>query len=495
MVERKFEADPLQDEAIRQIANSTSGALLNGSGTGAGKTRVAVCGALARGARRVLVAAQPKVFENFQETLRIESGLELRPCANQKFQDFSKAEMVANKEACMNGEDGWFFVSRELFQRESWHTRTIQHRNGRTSRKTEFVHTWDLIQGFDFLIYDEVQMAAAAKSKSQKSLKNIKTAFLLAQSADWFGAQYENMYHVAKTLWPAWVESDVGDFNQWIDDWMVTEYDHFAYNKKKIVGEQWPGAFAATFPDYVYIPSPVEKPEPERHYIDLSVAQRKLYEELNKKLAAEIEGDLLVVELNMHLKARLRELTLGVFHPVDEIVMDGDAGERVVKQTIDYRPGDPSTTIDEIREIMADHPGEPVIVLTHSRKFAEKAAIDLGGLPYTGKQNDTQRQLAREQFLAREVDVLVGTEAMCEGLDGLQKVCRTAIIASRPNKNYMTGQFIGRIARRGQEREPLVYEIVRRNTIDVGVVDAAIEKAIALNAARAVELKKSEENA
>lgn len=487
---REFEHDPLQEEAIRRIEQSTSGALINGSGTGSGKTRVAVSGALSRGARRVLVVAQPKVFENFQETLKIEADLELRPCGNAKFQDFTKAQMIANKEACMGGEDGWFFVSRELFQRESWHTRTIKHRNGRESRKTEFVHMWDLVRSFDFVIYDEMQMMASVKSKSQKSVRETRSNFLLGQSADWFGAQYENMYHVAKTFWPGWVDSDIGKFDQWVDDWMKTEYDHFAYNKKRVVGEQWPGAFSAILPDYVFIPSPIEKPEPERHYIDLSPQQRRLYNELNKKLAAEIEGDLLVVELNMHLTARLRELTLGVFHPVSELRRDKKTGEMVEKQTIDYRPGDSSTTIDEILEIRKEHPGEPIIVLTHSRKFAEKAAIDLGGLPYTGNQTDKEKDAAKMAFLTGECDVLVGTEAMCEGLDGLQKVCRIAVIASRPGKNYMTSQFIGRIARRGQGRTPLAYEIVRRGTIDVGVVDNAIEKAIALNKARAVELKK-----
>ena len=156
--------------------------------------------------------------------------------------------------------------------------------------------------------------------------------------------------------------------------------------------------------------------------------------------------------------------------------------------------------MDAIKEIMREHPGEPIIVLTHSKKFANKAAVDLGGLAYTGAQTDSQKAEAERAFKAGEVKVLVGTEAMCEGLDGLQHLCHIGIIASRPGRNYMTGQFIGRVARRGQEREVLFYELVRRDTLDTfmrkqgkptkGIIERAVMKELMLTGAKAIPVSK-----
>ena len=140
---------------------------------------------------------------------------------------------------------------------------------------------------------------------------------------------------------------------------------------------------------------------------------------------------------------------------------------------------------------MRDYPNEHFIMLTHSQKFAEKAAKDLGGLPYTGKQTESQKEANKQAFMRGDVKVLVGTSAICEGLDGLQTVARNAIIISRPDISYKTEQFIGRLARRGQERQVNVWEIVARHTLDVGVLSEKIQKALILNQAKAITERKS----
>lgn len=495
-----FDKDPLQEAAIKAVVESFSSGAINGSGTGAGKTYVAIKGGLGRDAERVLIIAQPKVMPNFRDTLESVGGPELKVCANSRFRGVPAKVAIANKEACQAGEPGWYFVSRELFQRDMWHMRIINHRNGKVSKKSEIKRSWDKVKPFDYIVYDECQMIASPKAKSTKAMRYLRSDFKVLQSADWFGGDLRNQYHVAKTIWPEWVGVQYDDYLEWVNENCTTKYDHFAFDKKEITGEIWPGFFASSMPLYVRIPSPIDKPEPERHYVELSSQERKLYNDLRKNMAAEINNEIFVVEHAHTLFHRLREATLGTFRPVEVMRKrrNKETGkiEEVPGQSIEYAPGDKSSTVDAIREIIADHEGEPVIVLTHSNKFANKAAADLGGLAYTGTQTDTQKAEAERAFLAGEVKVLVGTDAMCEGLDGLQAICRIAIIASRPGKGYMTSQFIGRVARRGQEREPQVYEIFREDTLDEvirknnqdkpGIIDRAIAKELMLTAAKSL---------
>lgn len=47
------------------------------------------------------------------------------------------------------------------------------------------------------------------------------------------------------------------------------------------------------------------------------------------------------------------------------------------------------------------------------------------------------------------------------------------------------------LARRGQERQVNVWEIVARRTLDVGVLSEKIQKALILNQAKAITERKS----
>ena len=69
----------------------------------------------------------------------------------------------------------------------------------------------------------------------------------------------------------------------------------------------------------------------------------------------------------------------------------------------------------------------------------------------------------------------------------MQKICRNAIIASRPGVTYKTPQFIGRIARRGQTRAVNVWELIREGTIDEGVVASSLLKILESNLAKSIE--------
>lgn len=482
-----FEHDPEQEKAIKLFTETTSPAGLNGSGTGVGKTRLAVAPLVNRNAKRVLIIAPPSTFENWESTLKTIGGQELLLCANAKTAGRSAVETKRNLEAVQAGEDGWYFVSRELFNRQNWKQRTKGGQPVTTSKgkpSMSRIDIWCKKRPFDAAVFDEVQMCSDKDARTRQSWANLNAAFKIAQSADWFGTNLENMYTITDDLWPGFTGLNR---TEWIDEYLTTEFDPFTYNKKRVTGEQWPGFFATTLPCYVAIPSPIEKPEPEKRWVDMLPAQRKLYDKLAEDMAAEIDGDVLVVEMPMTLTMRLKELALGLFRPVDVIRKDKETGEDKPGQTIAFDPGAPSAKIDEIKAIMRDHPGERVIILTSSQKFAMKAAIDLDGLPYTGGQTPTEKDNNLASFIRGDVKVLIGTEAMSEGLDGLQHVCHIGIIASRVSIPYKNTQFIGRIARRGQKKPVIFYELIARDTVDAGIVHKSIARILQNNQAKAIQ--------
>ena len=491
-MEKVFHRDEQQEQAIAVMSGTDSGAALNGSGTGQGKTVMALRTALNRGAKRLLIIAPPNTFENWASTSEAIGGPKIVFCGNAKLGNTSAKEAKANMELAQAGEDGWFFVGREMFNKQNWTrvpqtykdgTPKIHSKTGKQIVRVRRADAWDKNRKYDMAIFDEVQICSNKSNNTADSWNHLQADFKLAQSADWFGSKLENQWTIAKQLWPDWMKINQAEF---IDEYLTTEYDHFAWNKKKVVGEQWPGFFASTLPCYVALPPAVEKPEPERRYVDLTAPQRKLYNEIEDLMVAEIEGDYLVIELPMHLRMRLLELSLGMFGIEKQEVKNAD-GELELKTTIRFDEGAPSSKLDEVKSIMRDYPNEHFIILTHSQKFAEKAAKDLGGLPYTGKQSESQKEANKQAFMRGDVNVLVGTSAMAEGLDGLQEVCRNCVIMSRPDVIYKTEQFIGRIARRGQTRQVNVWEIVARNTLDVGVLSEKLEKALKLNRAKAIQ--------
>ena len=486
-----FDHDPEQDRLVELFSTTDSGAALNGSGCGAGKSLVAVRTVVNKNPDRLLIIAQPNIYRGWRDTIKTVTGRDLRFCGTAAKSGTSAKEAKANMEAAQNGEPGWYYVGREMFNLKNWRRKEERRRNGDVVlgsngkpkiRKTRL----DIWGHWDMVIYDECQMLSNPLSSSHKSFAHLDADFKLAQSADWFGSNLENMWSISNLLWPDYLDGQKQ--KEFIEDWLEYEYDHFAKWNIKVTGEQMPGMFAASLPAYAALPPAIEPPEPEKRYISLTRKERKLYDELNDYMAAELEGDLLVTEMHTTLYQRLRELCLGEFR-VDYRTIVNDEGIEEQKQTIRYEAGDPSSTIDEIKSILSDHPGESVIVLTHSQKWAEKAAADLGGKPYTGKQSIAQKEKLKDAFLAGEVKLLVGTDAMSEGLDGLQHVSRLAIIASRTSVNFKVGQFLGRVARRGQKRPVLAYEIVREGTIDEGIISKAIERILTNRRAASIDAR------
>ena len=117
-------------------------------------------------------------------------------------------------------------------------------------------------------------------------------------------------------------------------------------------------------------------------------------------------------------------------------------------------------------------PDEPVIVYSTFKgggeddifgallQFMENAGHRVA--MYSGDQTDAEKDAAREAFKAGRVNVLLCTEAIATGIDGLQGICSKIIINMLPWTQAQYEQLIGRVARQGQKKHvevilPLTY--------------------------------------
>lgn len=470
-----------QQEWIDKFVHTDSVGGILGLGTGVGKSLAGVEIIKGRGAKRALIIAPNSTFDGWANHVEWQLGGKLLRCANTASQytrvpdhtdrmnmetvRITAAEAQANLLACQSGEPGIYFTGREFFASQCF-------KKSKHGGKKIRLNSWDKKAPFDVVLFDENQQAATPGNAQERAWRYLKASMKIPSSADWFGSRVENMYYVARDLWgDKWMKSEFGDFDTWVDEWMEKEYNHFSYRKYDVVGEQWPGAFAHTLPLYVTAPPSVTPPRPERRIVDLSREERSIYEQFNKNLAAMIDSNLLVAENALTLRIRLRELSLAAFNVVD--LEDG-------KQTIEFKPGAKSSKLEEVKRILSDYPDEKFVIFTHSAKWARWAASEMkSALSWTGSLSDSERKGVKEEFMSGDTRVLIATpEAAGVGIDGLQRVCRNVIFVSYSDQPLMNDQAIARIARTGQEHSVNVWEILARDTYDLGQVSNLLEAAL-----------------
>lgn len=485
----KLTPNPNQEKWIRAFVESDAKGGILGLGTGVGKTLVGTEIARLRNAKRVLILAPQSTFDSWASTVFWQTGRKLKRAANNAFAfDFTpdpskRDETVhvqlpakvcqANLAAVQAGEDGWFFVTRELFQRQDWEVKplmkdgkpVLDKRTGKPRKKRQRKDIWHKKRPFDVVILDENQKFAKSGNYGQQSFRALK-GFKITSSADWFGSAIENMHTVAVDVFG----QDAIGMNRatFIQEYMETEYDHFAPDKKAVVSEQIPGLFAAELPLYVTAPPSVTPPEHEPRYVTLSKAERELYDQLEDNYVAMVDDEILNVEIPLALRIRLRELSLGMFR-VERTGQFNEDG--IEKTTIQFDPGAPSSKLDEIKTILEDHPNEKFVIYSHSAKWCEKAAIDLGGKAWIGGKSDAEKAAIKKEFIQGDLRLFTATaETMGTGTDGLQAVCHNVIVASPSDQVIVNTQGVSRIARQGQEHQVNVWDIIARGTFDAGVI-------------------------
>ena len=438
-----------QAKAIARIVSEPTRSALNGSTMGAGKTLIAVESAKGLNAQTILLIAPLGTRVGWKVTFE-RQGVKL------PFRWINSSK--DGKQALADWQwqlPGVYFVGVEYFARIGWEGKV----------RTDI---WSKVP--DLVLFDEVHRAQNRTSKTFKTLKQVNARFKMAMSGTPTGNKFDGAWSVTKWLWPSVVPNS---YWEWVGAWCRTEYDHFAPGNRKIVGELQPGAFFNSLPCYVRIESKVNvEIDKSVHYVELTGEQRKAYDQLEKSMITWVEGNPLIVEFPITLRARLRQASLGMFS------VDGE-GE------VTFSDDCKSSKIDAMLDILQDEwNGEPALILTDSRKFADVVVARLNGqaAAWHGNVSQAEREVRKKRFIDGDIRYLVAvTSAIAEGVDGLQHATRNILWLSRSDNRLLNEQAMARVMRQGQTRQVRSVEILAVNTYDSGVLSSQVQKAIEMN--------------
>lgn len=443
---KKLIPTPEQEEAIERMVHNPTYAALNASTMGSGKTLKAVEVVMRSGFQTVLLIAPLGTRLGWQATFeRQECELPFRWINSTK----------DGKSALEDWQwqlPGIYFVGVEYFVRLGQKVKNVWNKN------------------VDIALFDEAHRGQNRASKTYKILKTITASYKLSMSGTPTGNKFEGAWAVARWLWPDYVEKT---FFTWVDRYCKTEYDRFAPRNTKIVGEENPGEFFNSLPCYIRIESELDVDIVEDiYYVELPTKQRRAYEQLEKNMITWVQGNPLVVEFPITLRARLRQASLGMFS-VDE--------EGEVTFALDCE----SSKLDAMIRILEDEfEGEPAIIFTDSRKFANVAVHRLSGQarPWHGEVSQSDREKHKIDFIEGRVKYLVAvTSAIAEGVDGLQHATRNVLWLSRSDNRIINEQAIARVHRQGQKKQVRSIEIVAVDTYDSGVLSSQLAKSVEMN--------------
>ena len=406
------------------------------------------------GADIVVIVGPLGTVDGWRSTLAGQSGgIELRHITSKKEGQQHYANLLAR-------EPGWYFIGREYFR-----TKAID---------AKAIHA-------DLGVIDEIQLYSNRRREGWKKLMKFQPAYKVACSGTWFGNKVENMWSVARWLWP-----DVTDvsFWRWAHKWLTTEHDRYA--GQVVTGEKEPGKFAESLPCYIRIePTLVDLLEPEIRWVDLKPRQRKMYDKLEKDLFVETASDVLMTEVPIATRTRLRQITMAVCDAESwtEIV----DGEEVTRQRVWFPTDAESTKFDELLKVIEENPDEQLLIGSDSAEWVALAASRLpNAFAWKGGVKQEDRNDAKARFESGELKYIVAQlAAAAEGVDGIQLGCNTVVWASQSDSNYINEQFLKRVHRTGQDKPVRQIFLKARNTIDDAQHLALVNKQLQINAALA----------
>lgn len=438
-----------QEDAIQAVLQDHSH-LCRGE-VGSGKTLIGVEAVLRSKANISIVVAPINTFAGWRKTFIRQSGGRITPRVIDGKKDGKLAfEALASRQA------GVYLLSWERFRMYDW-----------------------INMPLDFVICDEVHRQQNRNSSTHKSVLTTRNAeYKLALSATPWGNRIEGAWATLRWLW--WGNEEVApkSFWRWVSQHLRTEMDPYA--GKKIMGERVQGSVWTSVPSKSFFPSPYQE-QPIIHEIEceMTAYQRKVYDRFEQEAVVWLEDRPLVADLPAVMRLRLREICLAVPSIKEGWVrrQDPDTGEwekvwgEIVYFEEDAKSSKAEAVIDKLNDLFAAE-SYPVLIFTHSRKFAMMLTQRLQAKKFRARQfvggmPDDERQWKLENF-GKEFDVMVATiSAIGTGTDGLQDVCWTEFWLSLDDNRILNEQGSGRIPRAGQTRTVQRYMFFAANTVEV----------------------------
>jgi hypothetical protein len=404
-------------------------------------------------ARITIVICPLNTFANWRKTFVRQSEGKVTPSVI----DASKAGKLAF-EALAGRKRGVYLMSWERFRMYDWSAMPL-----------------------NFVIADEVHRQQNRRAGTHEAVLTTRHAeYLLALSATPWGNRIEGAW--ATLLWLWWgdfaVTSKNHSFWAWVTRHFITEKDQYA--GKKIMGERVTGSVWGSVPSKSYFPSPYQE-EPIIHLIEVELTpyQRKIYDRFEEEAIVWLDDNPLIAEGGGVQRMRLREICLAVPSIMEGWVrkQDKDTGEweKVWGEIVYFKDDAKSTKADSIIEKLNDLFAAgpyPVLIFTHSRKFAVMLTARLKAKKFRAEQfvggmSTEERDYRLNQF-GREFDVMVSTiSSIGTGTDGLQDVCWTEFWVSLDDNRILNEQASGRIPRDGQTKTVQRFIFMAKDTVEV----------------------------
>lgn len=497
---------PEQREAIDTLLSNPSEAALLGAGMGTGKTLIATQYCKEVGAQTVLIAGPLQTMgapiQEGDERHKGWWGTFQRQQVPLNFRQIDST--LAGKKALADlqwGVPGVYFVGQELFARWGWRTedkivkgKPVQKWNAKKGVwETEQIKVRTTIWDFkvDVFIFDEIHRAANSSSATFKTLMGmgpkrklrVHPKTFLGLSGTYEGNSFDGAWAVTRALW-----GDFIDANKylWRSKWAETVYDHFAVRNERVVGEKNPGAFVSHLPCYIHIEAEFDIQVDDRTFlVTLPPLQRKVYDDLDKRMVAWIRDNPMVVKFPITKRIRQRQTTLGLPNLVD--LGNGDYEVNFDLDCESVKIDHPKDGVFAILEGFFE--SEPALIYTDSQQFAEVLTYRLNKKYGEGSAREWSGQVKRkvrdddlQDFMDGKYKYFVAViKASGTGTDGLQHGARNMLYVSSDDSRIDNDQSFSRLYRDGLTGLLRVARILAKDTIDVGQRSKAVEEALAAN--------------
>lgn len=320
--------------------------------------------------------------------------------------------------------------------------------------------------GFDHVIADECHKFKNHKAAQTRALKKIKVPYKTAMSGSPVTDRPQDFWSILNWLYPRTYTS----YWRFFDKAVVYEIV-YPQGFRKVVGvSQWwqTEGLDEIRPFYVrrlkedVMPDLPAKTD-SRIMVDLDPKQRRAYNQMRDEMIAwigEHQDEPLVAPVIISRLQRLQMLALAYLE------FDDETGR--------VRMVDPSPKLDAALEIIQDNDDLSFLVFSQFKaplqmlgRRLSNAGITFGS--FTGDDSRDARADAKARFTGGNARVFLSTiRAGGVGVDGLQKVCSTAIFLDRDWSPMINQQAEDRLHRGGQVHSVHIIDIMAKNTVDLG---------------------------